>query len=63
MAGEGPSPKPWISRDLRQHFARPDKVLSRGQTNQPLQLQSRVYREKKKGKKKKAEQKRDSNRE
>lgn len=53
-AGSGwlwPSPKPWTSCDLRQHFARPDKVLPQGQTNQPLQLQSRVYGGEKKEKK------------
>lgn len=46
----GPSPKPWISCDLRQHFARPDKLLPQGQTNQPLHLPSRVYRGKKRRK-------------
>lgn len=55
----GPSPKAWISCDLR-YFARPDKVLPQGQTDQPLQLQSRVYGGKKG---EKAEQKRHSNRE
>lgn len=41
LAGwRGPSPKAWISCNLRQHFAQPDRVLSQGQSNQPLRQQS-----------------------
>ena len=53
----GPSPKTRISCDLR-HGARPDKVLPQGQTNQPLQLSSRVYRGKKEKKQNRREQQR-----
>lgn len=53
----GPSPKTWISCDLR-HGARPDKVLPQGQTNQPLQLPSRIYRGKKEKKQNRREQQR-----
>ena len=51
----GPSPKTRISCDLR-HGARPDKVLPQGQTNQPLQLPSRIYRGKKEKKQNRREQ-------